>query len=77
VQRERHDSQPFHAHCLLAGVGAPQRYKPRKLSQSLEANISELDIELDEEAPLASPGLNSAERILQNAVEELETLIKT
>jgi hypothetical protein len=48
----------------------------RKLVQSLEANLSELDIELGEEAPLESPRLDSAERILQNAIKELEALIK-
>ena len=47
----------------------------RKLIQSLEANISELDIELGEEAPLESPCLDRAEAILQNAVKELEALI--
>ena len=47
----------------------------RKLIQSLEANISELDIELGEEAPLESPRLDRAEAILQNAVKELEALI--
>jgi hypothetical protein len=31
----------------------------RKLIQSLEANISELDIELGEEAPLESPPLDT------------------
>jgi hypothetical protein len=49
----------------------------RKLIQSLEANISELDIELGEEAPLESARLDSAERILQNAINELEVLIKS
>jgi hypothetical protein len=48
----------------------------RKLIQSLEANISELDIELGEEAPLEAARLESAERILQNAIDELEVLIK-
>jgi len=48
----------------------------RKLIQSLEAIISELDIELGEEAPLESPRLDNAERILQNAVKELEALIR-
>jgi len=47
----------------------------RKLIQSLEANISELDIELGEEAPLESPRLDRAEAILQDAVRELEALI--
>lgn len=47
----------------------------RKLIQSLEANISELDIELGEEAPLESPRLDRAESILQDAVRELEALI--
>lgn len=47
----------------------------RKLIQSLEANISELDIELGEEAPLESPRLDRAECILQDAVRELEALI--
>jgi hypothetical protein len=47
----------------------------RKLIQSLEANISELNIELGEEAPLESPRLDRAEAILQNAVKELEALI--
>jgi len=48
----------------------------RKLIQSLETNLSELNIELGEEAPLESPRLDSAERILQNAIKELEVLIK-
>jgi len=48
----------------------------QKLIQSLEADLSELDIELGEVAPLESPRLDSAERILQNAIKELEALIK-
>jgi hypothetical protein len=48
----------------------------RRLIQSLEANLSELDIELGEEAPLESPRLDSAEHILQNAIKELGALIK-
>lgn len=43
----------------------------RKVIQALEADISELDIELGEEGPLESPRLDNAERILQ----ELEALI--
>jgi hypothetical protein len=48
----------------------------RNLIQSLEANLSELGIELGEEAPLESQRLDNAERILQNAIQELEALIK-
>lgn len=43
----------------------------RKVIQALEADISELDIELGEEGALESPRLDNAERILQ----ELEALI--
>jgi len=48
----------------------------RKLIQSLEANLSELGVELDEEAPLESPRLDRAERILQDAIKELDNLIE-
>lgn len=48
----------------------------RKLIQSLEANLSELGVELGEEAPLESPRLDGAERILQDAIKELENLIE-
>ena len=48
----------------------------QRLIQSIQANLSELDIELGEVVPLESPHLDSAERILQNAIKELEALIK-
>ncbi|QHS50431.1 hypothetical protein [Edaphobacter sp. 12200R-103] len=48
----------------------------RNLIQSLEANLSELDIELGEEAPLESSRLDNVERILQNAIKELKALIE-
>jgi hypothetical protein len=48
----------------------------RKLIQSLEANLSELGVELGEEVPLESPRLDRAERILQDAIKELDNLIE-
>lgn len=48
----------------------------RNLIQSLEANLSELDIELGEEAPLESSRLDNVERILRNAIKELKALIE-
>jgi CRISPR/Cas system-associated protein Cas10 (large subunit of type III CRISPR-Cas system) len=44
----------------------------RELTQKLRTHVADLDVELGEEGSLTSPSLESAEKILQDAIRQLE-----
>ena len=44
----------------------------RELAQKLRTHVADLDVVLGEEGSLSSPALESAEKILQDAIRQLE-----
>ena len=44
----------------------------RELTQKLRTHVADLDVVLGEEGSLSSPALESAEKILQDAIRKLE-----
>ena len=48
----------------------------RELTQKLRTDVADLDVELGEEGSLSSPALESAEKILQDAIRQLEGILE-
>jgi hypothetical protein len=48
----------------------------RAIIQKLQSNVDDLNVELGEEGSLVSPALQVAETILQDAIDQLEAVLK-